>query len=520
MSPSPISLTREVSPRWYARVFTVVVGVVLLIAAVNVILDGSRDPLIYLALACAGIFAVLRIAVDWRDGLYFFVTWMLFEDLVRKYMGNNMLIYFGKDFLVAIVYLSFFSAFRQKTAKSFKPPFFWALAVFFWFAVLQVFNPNSPSIFLGLLGLKLYFYYIPLIFLGYSLVESEQSLQNFFRFTFLLASIIAGLGIVQAILGHTFLNPAGPAEDIKSLSTLYRYTPISGQRLYRPNSVFVSDGRFASYLFVVWLIAFGFGAFLFLRRGKHEKWLTYVTLAMATVAIVLSGSRGSVMWSGGAGAICIAAFLWGAPWRQGKAARVVGALQRVLVVGGLAVCIMAILYPKAFDSRAAFYSETLGLNSPGSELHNRTVDYPLQNFLAAFGGPHWLVGNGTGSASLGLQYVQRILHVDLLAIQVENGYGTIVIEFGIVGLILWILWTFAVAAACWRVARRLKGTEWFPIGFVIFLYVTLLFIPLCYTSSAAVQNYVMNAYAWLLIGVLFRLPEIAAKTPSSLRRNS
>lgn len=515
MNPSPISLLRGVNPRWYAKVLSIIVGIGLLISAVMAILDGSRESLIYFGLACVGIFGILRIAVDWRNGLYFFIIWMLFEDFVRKYMGNNMLIYFGKDFLVAIVYVTFLSALRRKVVKPLELPFLLSLSIFFWFAVLQVFNPNSPSLLLGVLGLRLYFYYIPLIFLGYNLLKSEKDVYGFFRFNFILACVIAGLGVAQAILGHTFLNPQVSAEDIKSLSTLYRYAPISGQRLYRPNSVFVSDGRFASYLFVIWIIAFGFAAFVLLRRAKHEKWLTYITMGIVTVGIVLSGSRGSVMWSGGAGAICIAAFLWGAPRRHGRLTRMVGALQRVLVVGGVGVFILMITYPNAFDSRAAFYSETLGIGSPGSELHARSIDYPLKNFLLAFEGPHWLQGNGTGTASLGRQYVQRILRVDIQTIDVENGYGSILIEFGIVGLILWIVWTVTVSWTCWRMACRLKGTELFPLGFVIFLYVTLLFIPLCYTSSASVQNYVLNVYAWLLIGVLFALPQVVAKPQAS-----
>ena len=37
---------------------------------------------------------------DWRNGFYVFLVWLLFEDLVRKFLGNNLAIYFGKDVLV------------------------------------------------------------------------------------------------------------------------------------------------------------------------------------------------------------------------------------------------------------------------------------------------------------------------------------------------------------------------------------------------------------------------------------
>ena len=50
----------------------------------------------------------IAILNDWRRGLYFLIAWILFEDMVRKYLGNNMAIYFAKDFLALALYLSFF----------------------------------------------------------------------------------------------------------------------------------------------------------------------------------------------------------------------------------------------------------------------------------------------------------------------------------------------------------------------------------------------------------------------------
>src|ERR1700728_1806509 len=40
---------------------------------------------------------------DWRRGFYLLVAWILFEDLFRKFLGNNMAIYFAKDVLALIL---------------------------------------------------------------------------------------------------------------------------------------------------------------------------------------------------------------------------------------------------------------------------------------------------------------------------------------------------------------------------------------------------------------------------------
>src|SRR5260370_12664925 len=84
----------------------------------------------------------------------------------------------------------------------------------------------------------------------------------------ILALIIVSLGIAQAIIGHTFLNPETVAEDIRDLSTLYRASPISGLIMYRPTSVFVSTGRFGNFLLVTSLLVFGFSSYLLFRYKR------------------------------------------------------------------------------------------------------------------------------------------------------------------------------------------------------------------------------------------------------------
>ena len=91
---------------------------------------------------------------------------------------------------------------------------------------------------------------------------------------------------------------------------------------------------------------------------------------------------------------------------------------------------------------------------------------------------------------------------------VEEGYGSMIIEMGIIAPFLWILWTATLLYHSWKPVTRLRGTHLFPIGFAIWWYAFLLLFPLTYGGLMAYQNYLNNAYMWLLIGVLFRLPEL------------
>ena len=474
------------------------------------IINNDVNSLAFASMAVVGGAIVVAILNNWRNGVYFFLAWLLFEDLARKFLGNNMAIYFAKDFLVAIVYMSFFIAYRRKEKglQLLRPPFFLALAVFVWFGVLQVFNPGSTSIFFGILGMKLYFYYTPLFVIGYALIDSEVALRRFFNINLAIMLAIIVLGLVQSVLGHTFLNPEVPAEDIRLLSQTYREAPISGVIVYRPTSVFVSAGRFGDMLIVAWLIVFGFSGYLLLRE-RRGRLFAFLALGLTAAGCVMCASRGVFMWSIGSGLVGAAAFFWGAPWRQGEARRIFRTLQRAVLGVALAMVILFFAFPDALLNRLAVYSETLDPRSPANELMNRTRDYPLANFLGAFNSPRWAYGFGIGTVSLGGQYVSRIFHVPPPTDAVESGFGNIILELGIVGLLLWFVMSGAVLFSAWKVVRKLKGSPWFPLGFMIFWYAFLLLIPFTFQGMQAYQDFVLNAYLWLLLGILFRLPKLA-----------
>src|SRR5882762_1499201 len=148
----------------------------------NLVIKDDLLTLYYVGLVVLGIVALVAILKNWRAGVYYFVAWIAVEDLIRKYLGNNMIVYFAKDFLALALYLSFFVARKSTLTKLWRPPFLITFLVFFWYCVLQAFNPASTSIFYGLMGLKLCFFYAPLLFVGHALVDCEKELRRFFFF--------------------------------------------------------------------------------------------------------------------------------------------------------------------------------------------------------------------------------------------------------------------------------------------------------------------------------------------------
>src|SRR5580658_2498647 len=83
------------------------------------IVSGNMTSMMFLGLglvACVVAVAILR---NWRSGFYLFLGWLLFEDLARKYLGNGTALFFGKDILVGLVYVSFLVALRERKEKAF-----------------------------------------------------------------------------------------------------------------------------------------------------------------------------------------------------------------------------------------------------------------------------------------------------------------------------------------------------------------------------------------------------------------
>jgi hypothetical protein len=187
----------------------------------------------------------------------------------------------------------------------------------------------------------------------------------------------------------------------------------------------------------------------------------------------------------------------------------VKALRRGLLVGGIGLILMVDVFPTVIGGNWSFFTETLSINGQGSELVGRSWDYPVNNLLGAFNEGNLLTGHGTGMSSLGMQYVSHFLNGSPPQYGVESGYGSLIVEMGIWGPILWLLWVSVLLWNGWKIVRKLRETVYFPIGFAIWWYAVVTLILLMYFGIQFYQNFVNNAYLWLLIGVLYRLPMLA-----------
>src|SRR5271169_3395045 len=91
-----------------------VVGAFAAYEIAEYVIGGDLQGLTFAGMILLGGAIVVKILNNWRTGVYLFLSWLLFEDFARKFLGNNMAIYFAKDFLLLVMLVSFFTAYRRK----------------------------------------------------------------------------------------------------------------------------------------------------------------------------------------------------------------------------------------------------------------------------------------------------------------------------------------------------------------------------------------------------------------------
>jgi hypothetical protein len=465
-----------------------------------------------LTLAFGGI-AVFALIVlrSWQIGVFAFFVWILLEDLLRKYLGNDMVLYLAKDVLIVVIYAGFFipRMLRWRRGNGGRSPLLLPIAIWFAWAVAEAFNPRVGHPLEPLLGLRMSFLYVPLIYLGYEFSRSERRVRTFLTMNVAAAAVIAGLGLVQAVAGLEFLNPGGVVPYLR-LSLIRTMSGVAGS-VPRPNSVFVEAGRFAQYLYAMLLLCLGLLAYRHLswRRVGHTLspgWI-WTPLAVVAAGLYASGQRAALYL-----AVLLLPFMAYFAWRGRQRGR---RLRRVpfLRIGAVLAAGLALLwsaFPEQFESTYAFYTRTLDPDREGFE-----IPYRVESLAWQFGyalNEHPLIGHGTGTNSLGRQYLYDVDDMYLSSGHrfggVEMGFGAVVWEWGVIGLLIWLWWAGMLVRQAFSTTLRLKGTRFYWLGVTISYFLFSILFLWLFLGLQVYQNYVTAAFLWFLAGILLGLPRL------------
>jgi uncharacterized membrane protein SirB2 len=443
--------------------------------------------------------ASVSVAKNWRTGIVLFLVWCPCEDLVRKSLGNAMVIYFVKDFIIVFTYAAYFLENLRKPRNRLKSPIGAPLAIWIVWGVCEAFNPNIDHAGIAFLGLHMSFLYVPMIFLGYSFVQKEYQLKSLLLILTGLGVAVGAVGLLQLVLGLSFLSPAS-APHLRL--ELIRYA--GKEAVPRSTGPFVDAGRYAQYLYVLLYVALG--SALFFRTSKetvNRKWVllaSWLGVVVIAAAGFESGQRALVLgWGVTVGALAILSFWRRLTKRQG----IVGLRVPSYLAAGL--LLFYFVQPERVSSAIKWYEQSFGRESREYEGRSTEVSRDLKAAFAT----EPLFGHGTGMSSLGVQYVLRQGDVERQG-GVECGPAWLVWEMGIPGLIIYVWWSIALAIALALKVKTLKTQCYYWLGSSLCVFPVYVLLGWFWLGYQVYQNYTTQSLLFFLSGLVLKLPEVEA----------
>ena len=443
------------------------------------------------------LFALLN---KWRRGITLFFIWILIEDFIRIHTGNNIIVYFMKDVLLVAIYFRFLWEYPiLRKAYPWRNPIFISTILFFLLALLQSFNPNIENKLIPILGLRVNFFYVPLIYLAYYYLDTGERLRKFLSLAVIPCMLISILVMVQVYTGHEwwlkfFGNP-------KMLPLYSIHTNIAGSLFHRPNGIFADAGRFIQYSTILIFFAIGYHSIL---KTQKSKLVALFSIAVIFLSMIFSGTRsGVIIHLAGLGLIYGISSLTQLRKTLHKTMATLGVIA-LIAVGVTAYS--QIYSEEKMQQRFDFLVVTLDPGSEHFEVGGRGQMH-LDEIKLAFDKAGFF-GWGTGMNTLGMRYIiDRDAKINRLG-GFEDGYASLIAEFGILGPVVWLIWIFHLIFCSFKIAFRLRMSKYAQLS--LSLAVLHAMIPvLHFIGRQIMHNYLVCIFIWFSAGMQFALPRIA-----------
>ncbi len=340
----------------------------------------------------------------------------------------------------------------------------------------------------GILGLKIFMGYIPLIFCAYYLIKDKKQLLFLGRLLVVLAIICCGLALIQFwmlktgrckgtdhLTGIDLFKPKLEAKCLVGGSLLY--SPSQGQ--IRLPGTFVSPWHWAWFLVanaaICFSVAFSDAAFFWRNCGL-------VGMAMVLINTIICGQRLALA--------VVPVLLIVMLFLTGKIAD----LKRFIPIGiGLSVVLFlgfSLFNPDFIQERIDSFVERWNASPPYLLI--------LEQFELAIDNQKGILGWGLGTATNSTRVFGDVSLV-------ETYHPKLLFEVGYLGLAAFMIFVSSLCFVTFKAYRSLKDEclKSFASGFWVFLLI-ISYFPYWYpldTDPVAV-------YYWFFAGVILKLPVI------------
>ncbi|MBE9116136.1 hypothetical protein IQ249_09535 [Lusitaniella coriacea LEGE 07157] len=421
---------------------------------------------------------------DWRRAIKAVFLILVIDGALRKWVlpqASNA-IYFLKDLVLLGAYLRYYIFSGNERVYPIKNNFINILIlVASGWCIFQAANPNLGSPIVGLIGLRSYLFYIPLVWMTPSLFDSEEELYKFLRTHLLLLIPVGILGIVQFFSPISSpINQYAPGNPVK-IETF----GFAGSTNVRITGTFSYINSYQGYISACYALL------LPLLAMKQPYWwriLTFIEVFLITLNGFMTGSRTPVI----AAALLIISFFGIRALRQPDTTLLwLSRLFPFVTVAGSAALIGFRPVIEAFWMRLTS-NKDLGERI----LFGLVGPFDLTQYTA-------LDGYGTGATHPGTQALRDILNLapgKMLPVEVEVEMGRVALEIGPIGFILWYGLRVSLIIALWLTFLKLKRPFLRDLALSACLIQIILFI------SQMVFHHTYSIYYWFFSSFIFLLP--------------
>lgn len=459
--------------------------------------------------AAPAVLGILIISLSYkypRQALYAFIIYVPVGGTITYYLGNSPILQLAKDAFYVPALIGLWQTCRKQglpliIPQGIKIPLYIVLGCSLLTLLFvnggQQFNPPSVGLLqkaekeiplgMGILGLKVFLGYVPLIGCAYYLIRDKRDFLFLSRLQIALTLICCVLGLIQYLLLLTGVcqGTRGVEGNALFVTSLDARCYFGGALLYSPDEgVIRLPGTFvAPWQWAWFLISSTFFTFATGFTDPSPIWRLVGLGSLVTVFInaVVSGQRIALALV----PICFGILLL----LTGQ----IGNLKRFIPIGvglALVVGIAMVTNPALVQERTESFTGRWEASPP--------QDFIVQQFEENWKNVDGPLGSGLGRATNSARALGKTKLV-------ETYYPKVLYEVGIIGVLAFLGLVTSLTIIGFKTYRSIKNRNFRSYGaalwvFILFMSYNTYYYPLDVDPVAV--------YYWFFAGVLFKLPEL------------
>ncbi|MEH1935861.1 MAG: hormogonium polysaccharide biosynthesis protein HpsL [Nostoc sp.] len=441
-----------------------------------------------------------------RQALYAFIIYVPIGGTITYYLGNSPILQLAKDAFYVPALIGLWQTCRKQglpliLPQGIKIPLYIVLGCSLLTLLFvnggQQFNPPSVGLLekasqdiplgMGILGLKVFLGYVPLIGCAYYLIRDKRDFLFLSRLQIVLTLICCVLGVIQYLLLLTGVcqGTRGLEGNALFVTSLEARCYFGGALLYSPDEgvirlpgTFVAPWQWAWFLISSTFFTFATG---FADPSPIWRLVGLGTLVTVFINAVISGQRIALALV----PTCFGILLL----LTGQ----MGNLKRFIPIGvGLALIlgIVMVTNPTVVQERTESFTSRWDASPP--------QDFIIQQFQENWKNVEGPLGSGLGRATNSA----RVMGQTKL---VETYYPKLLFEIGIIGVLAFLGLVTTLTIIGFKTYRSIKNRNFRSYGaalwvFILFISYNTYYYPLDVDP--------VGVYYWFFAGVLFKLPEL------------